>query len=124
MAGSAMTAPPWMPWRVVDDLAITQGWPLVAVGIYHRLIAAQWLAGDLPCAETELRAIAGANVTEWKRSRAYIEPRFPIADDGRRRDPAIAAIRADSVARYARQVERARKAARARWDVIDGGRHD
>jgi uncharacterized protein YdaU (DUF1376 family) len=89
----AMTAqlPPFhrMPWYPRDFLAATRGWPLVARGLYHVLLDAQWDlggfgVGTLPADEKQLQCIAAATPAEWREAWPYVEPKFPKADGGRR----------------------------------------
>lgn len=114
-----MTGPrmPWVPWRIDDHLAITRGWPVVADGIYRRLLDVLWLDGSLPADESDLRAISGASRAEFQRGSKYFLHLIPVGDDGRRRNPDIAAQREDALQRYLQRNQRARDAANKRWGM-------
>jgi hypothetical protein len=79
----------WLKWYPRDFRSSTLGWPLVARAVFRELIDAQWdqggaSIGTLPDDEDALRAIAGANVAEWKLAWRYVEPKFPKVEGGRR----------------------------------------
>lgn len=105
----------WVPFRIDDHLAVTRGWPLVAEAVYFRLVCFLWIDGSLPADERELQAIVGAKPAEWRRAWPYVQSYIPVGDDGRRRNPDIAAQREEALARYERRSASARHAAEARW---------
>jgi hypothetical protein len=75
-----------MPWYPRDFASATRGWPLVARGAYRELLDAQWDMGSLPDSEFEMRTIASATPVEWRVSWQYIERKFPVVAEGRRRN--------------------------------------
>jgi uncharacterized protein YdaU (DUF1376 family) len=88
---------PQMPWYPRDFASATRGWPLAARGAYRELLDAQWDMGSLPDSENALRAIAMAMPTEWRVAWQFVEPKFPIDSDGRRRNPRLETHRIKAV---------------------------
>ncbi len=70
----------WYPHFPGNWLAETQGWPLIARGIFRELLDAQWNMGVLPSDPARLRSLVGATATQWRTARPFIETKFPIAD--------------------------------------------
>jgi uncharacterized protein YdaU (DUF1376 family) len=80
---------PRMPYYPRDFASATRGWPLVARGVYHELLDAQWdsggcTIGTLPDDQALLRDVARVTPSEWKVAWRYVEPKFPRVDGGRR----------------------------------------
>jgi uncharacterized protein YdaU (DUF1376 family) len=80
---------PWLKWYPRDFASATRGWPLVARGLYHALLDAQWdiggcTVGTLPDDEKQLQLIAAATPAEWRQAWPYVEPKFPQVPGGRR----------------------------------------
>lgn len=98
---------PRMPWYPRDFRSSTLLWPLVARGVYRELLDLSWDLGGLPADPDDLREILRASLEEWKRAWPYIEPKFPIAEDGLRRNPRL------EIHRKAAQRMRAGKSAGA-----------
>lgn len=82
-------------------------WPLVARAVYRELLDLSWDVGGLPADATDLREIVRASSEEWKRAWPYIERKFPLGEDGLRRNPRL------EVHREAAQQMRAAKSAGA-----------
>lgn len=78
---------------------------------FLRLLCQQWLAEDagLPADLPTLRRAAGKGVTP-----ALLE-KFPIDQDGRRRNTKLESIRSEQRARMAKASEKGRKMAAGRW---------
>jgi len=78
---------PFMTWYPRDFRASTLGWPLAAKSVYRELLDVQWDLGGLPAFERELRALlTGATAAEWRTAWRYIEQKFPVDSDGKRRN--------------------------------------
>jgi uncharacterized protein YdaU (DUF1376 family) len=75
-----------LPWWPRDFLAATRGWPLIARGAYRELLDAQWDLGALPEPERELCALIIATRSEWRVIWSFIGEKFPISEDGLRRN--------------------------------------
>jgi uncharacterized protein YdaU (DUF1376 family) len=75
-----------MPWFPGAFSGATRGWPLIATGAYRALLDCQWDLGSLPVSEKELRLLAGATAREWRIAWPYLEQKFPVDADDRRRN--------------------------------------
>jgi hypothetical protein len=95
----------WIPLFGRDFLASTIGWPDAAVGAYIRLLIVQWDQGGLPESMDELRAIAATVSDHWAR----LGPKFPVCEDGKRRNPRMEEHREKSVALKSARSEAGRR---------------
>ncbi len=77
---------PFLPWFPARFLSSTRGWSVTAKGVNRELIDCQWELGGLPADPAELQRLIGATNAEWKHWTALIEPKFPLHEDGRRRN--------------------------------------
>jgi hypothetical protein len=73
-----------------DFLASTIGWPASARGHYITLLSVQWEQGGLPADLARIDAITPGVAADW----ADLEVKFPICDDGKRRNPRLEKERA------------------------------
>src|SRR5439155_2227672 len=73
----------WFKWFPGDWLAETQGWPLLARGVYRELLDAQWNMGALPAEPSRLRKLVGATLREWRVAWPLVSPKFPTVPGGR-----------------------------------------
>src|SRR5215475_11830593 len=76
----------YMPWFTGDFMTATRGWSVTARGVYRELLDAQWDRGALPADPNELRRLIGATPTEWRAWSQHVEAKFPLGDDGQRRN--------------------------------------
>lgn len=86
-----------MPWYPRDFASATRGWPLAARGAYRELLDAQWDMGALPGNESALRAIVMGTAAEWRTAWQFLERKFPLDSDGRRRNPRLESHRLKAV---------------------------
>jgi hypothetical protein len=79
---------------------------------FLRLLCQQWLAGDdgLPADLALLKRAAGKGVTA-----VLLDSKFPLCDDGRRRNAKLERIRSEQRARISKKSEQRRAAALRRW---------
>jgi uncharacterized protein YdaU (DUF1376 family) len=103
----------FIPFFGRDFLAATMGWPDAAVGAYIRLLIVQWEQGSIPADPEELAAIAHTVSAHWRR----LEPKFPICDDGNRRNRRLEEHRAKADELKSSRKAKAKRAAKARWDA-------
>jgi uncharacterized protein YdaU (DUF1376 family) len=80
---------PWYAWFPGDFLNATRGWSLLEKGGYHEALDTQWAIGALPADAEEFRRTIGASPREWRSIWPRIEPKFPVGEDGRRRNPRL-----------------------------------
>lgn len=73
-----------------DFLASTIGWPAVAKGHYITLLSVAWEQDGLPGDPRRVAAISPGLAEEWPEW----EEKFPVGDDGRRRNPRLERERA------------------------------
>ncbi len=90
-----------------DFLAATIGWPAATRGHYITLLCVQWEQGSLPADPKRLEAISPGVAAEW----AELEGKFPVGEDGKRRNPRLEKERAYRDSRSAA----GKAAAAARW---------
>ncbi|MDP8986288.1 MAG: YdaU family protein [Pseudomonadota bacterium] len=88
---------PFLPWYPGRFLSSTRGWPVTARGVYRELLDCQWEMASLPPKPLELQRLIGATNAEWKYWALLIEPKFPLDNDGRRRNRQLEQHRARSV---------------------------
>ena len=103
----------YIPFFGRDFLAATMGWPDAAVGAYIRLLIVQWEQGGLPEDLDELAAIAHTVAANWRK----LESKFPVDEDGQRRNRRLEEHRAKAGQLAASRKAKAEAAARARWDA-------
>jgi hypothetical protein len=103
---------------------------VTARGVYRELLDCQWELGGLPSSPVELQRMIGATASEWKSWALLIARKFPVNDDGLRRNPTLETHRARSVGIRDRNRAGAAKTNNQRWGskVISfpagGGRHE
>lgn len=106
----------FLPWVPRDFRATTQLWPLVPKAAYRELLDLQWEVGGLPDDEQVLRGCVGASPKEWKLAWSFLAQKFPVCDDGLRRNPRLERHRQDALERRQRFQARSEKGNRARWN--------
>jgi len=107
---------PAMPLYVKDWLLSksVRRMGLAGRGAFVELLAHQWMDGPLEVEPDDLRALVGATVREWPAIWRRLEPLFPVVDGGRV-NAVLEGHRAERDAYFARQSEKGRKGAEARW---------
>ena len=75
-----------LPWFPGDFMTATRGWSVTARGVYRELLDAQWDMGALPSDPDELRGLINATPTEWGLGWKKCELKFPVGEDGQRRN--------------------------------------
>lgn len=85
---------------------------------FLRLLCQQWLAGDegLPADPVALKRAAGKGVTP------VLLEKFPLCEDGRRRNAKLERIRAEQRERITKKSEQRRAAAMRRWHPSESGK--
>ena len=79
--------------------------------MYIRLLCTQWVNGSIPDDQRRIAKAAGVDLSELQREWHLLEPKFPICDDGMRRNPRLEGVRARQ-----KEVSEVRKvAADTRW---------
>lgn len=76
---------------------------------YLRLLCHQWLEGGLPDDVAALKRCAGKGVTD------KLLVKFPLCEDGQRRNARLEVIRTEQRERIAKKSEQRKAAANARW---------
>jgi hypothetical protein len=104
-----------LPWYPRDFASSTRGWPLLPCGALRELLDAQWDMGSLPADLHELRPLSRATPAQWKVVWKYIEPKFPIGADGRRRNPRLETHRSKQIDQFNSQSAGGRAGNRSRW---------
>jgi hypothetical protein len=89
-----------------DFLAGTMDMTQQEVGAYIRLLCHQWCRGMLPACAEKMQRVAGGIVS------ADVLAKFPVCEDGNRRNSRLEQVRADSDAFRRMQSEKASK----RWN--------
>jgi uncharacterized protein YdaU (DUF1376 family) len=86
-----------MPWFPGDFMRSTRGWSVTARGVYRELLDAQWDLGSLPSDVDELCRMIAATPDEWLKGWVKCQPKFPVGEDGQRRNPRLEQHRLKSV---------------------------
>lgn len=105
----------YLPLYVGDFLRSTMEWTIQEKGAYLYLLSLQWANRSLPEAVKDIARMAGCSPQELKRLWPRLESKFPIGEGGRRQNLRLERHRELVVLEQERRVERARKAAEARW---------
>lgn len=104
---------PWFKFWGSDFKSATVGWTLAEKGGYMELLIASWEADGLPADTERVFLIHGGIDKVWK----CLESKFPIASDGRRRNPRQERIRIEMIETAERKSGQAKRAADRRWDA-------
>ena len=104
---------PWMPFWGTDFMASTLGWSVSERGAYMLLLWAAWEGNGLPADAERVFRLDPDIRAAWH----VLEDKFPVAGDGRRRNPRQERERVEMIQLVERRAQRARKAAAARWDA-------
>jgi uncharacterized protein YdaU (DUF1376 family) len=104
---------PWMPFWGTDFMASTLGWSASERGAYLILLWAAWEGDGLPSDPERLFRLDPDIRHAWH----LLEDKFPVHDDGRRRNPRQERERDEMRQSGKRNADRAKKAASARWDA-------
>lgn len=86
-----------------------EGWTDREIVAYFRLLSQQWLRDGLPEAESDLKGLARCKIS------ARVISKFPISNDGLRRNLFLEEIREKQRSRIEAGREKARKMAASRW---------
>ena len=120
----------FMPWYPRDFASSTHGWPLVARGAYRELLDIAWDIGSLPADPKKLRDMIfrDERPAKWFEIwEAYLEEKFPVGADGRRRNPRLEEHRQEAERKYearARAGQQGGKAKAERARHISGNGKD
>jgi uncharacterized protein YdaU (DUF1376 family) len=117
-----MNSLPWYSWYPGDFLNATRGWSILEKGGYREALDCQWAIGGLPADLEEFRRAIGANAREWRLIWSKIEPKFPVDEDGLRRNPRLSREQARGDQLSAKRAELGRLGAAKRWQP-DGNSH-
>lgn len=79
----------FMPLYWGDLLASTAGWRGEERALYLTLLAYQWTMGALPSESDELMRLAQYHAKNWRKMFPKVAQKFPICDDGLRRNPRL-----------------------------------
>lgn len=104
-----------MPWFPRDFASSTRTWPLIARGAYRELLDLQWDIGHVPPDPRQLRSLIGATPTEWRLIWQHVEGKFPLSNDGLRRNARLEAHRSKAMALAERQRAGARSTNEKLW---------
>ena len=104
---------PWMPFWGTDFMASTLGWSVSERGAYMLLLWAAWEGNGLPADAERVFRLDPDIRAAWH----VLEDKFPVAGDGRRRNPRQERERVEMIQLVERRAQRAKKAAAARWDA-------
>jgi uncharacterized protein YdaU (DUF1376 family) len=95
-----------------DFMGATITWDAIACGMYIRLLCTQWVNGSIPDDQRRIARAAGVDLADLQREWHLIEPKFPIAKDGTRKNARLEEVRSRQ-----EEVSKSRKeAADARWN--------
>lgn len=96
----------WLSSSTVQQMSVT------AEGIYFRLCLYQWEDDGLPESQARLQRLARATDAEWESFADFVDECFPLCDDGKRRNPRVAAEREQTATKFDTLRENGRKGGR------------
>jgi hypothetical protein len=116
----------WLPWRkhwVGDHAMTTRGWPIAARIALIELLDRQWMQGSLANDPEMLRAVVVCTPREWSVAWRFVEPEFPICEDGLRRNRRVSIERDQKNTQRQKSSDGGKNSAakRARLRSINGG---
>lgn len=108
------------PWAYLkfygsDFLNATAGWTMEERGIYITLLWYSWVNDGLPADIDRIDRMAPGAKRIWQ----TLDDKFPVCDDGKRRNPRMERDRAPFKETSQRMANRAVRAANARWHASD-----
>jgi len=109
MAGE-MRVDIYLPLYVRDFLTSTLGWSAEEKGHYLTLLMIQWDRDGLPAGLPDLERLSPGVGVVWP----MLEAKFPVGDDGQRRNQRLEAHRGKAIELKEKRVEAAKKAAAAK----------
>ena len=112
MAGE-MRVDIYLPLYVRDFLTSTLGWSAEEKGHYLTLLMIQWDRDGLPAGLPDLERLSPGVAVVWP----MLEGKFPVCDDGQRRNERLEAHRGKAIELKVKRVEAAKKAAAARTNA-------
>lgn len=115
---------PWYPRFSRDFQASTASWNLEERGAYDCLLDHQWDNGHIPDDIRRVAAILRVGMAQAKRLWWIVEEKFPVCEDGNRRNPRQAFHRAEREEFIAEQARKGKAGADARWHGRGHGRGD
>ena len=106
-----MAKEPYFPFYYRDFMVSTGEMTDAEVGKYLRYLIHQWEKGSIPSDPAMIQTIRfDSNLWET------LEPKFPLGDDGRRRNPRLEEIRLERDQYIAKRSAAGKVGAEARWD--------
>ena len=110
---------PWLPWWVDDQARIMLGWPPLARLAYRELLDHEWSIGALPPDPDALRRlVVGVTTPQWARAWPLLEPFFPVAADGTRKNTALEQLRRKQTRKHSELSAAGRRGALKRWGNV------
>jgi uncharacterized protein YdaU (DUF1376 family) len=109
MSADKFKSPPWYDFYPERFIAGTVAMDAAERGMYISLLCHQWIMEGLPDDMRTLERLAGAPLTP------AVLAKFPVGDDGLRRNARLESVRQDQRDRIEKGKARGRKAAAARW---------
>lgn len=106
----------WMPLYIGDYLAATSHLGALESGAYLHLLMHQWKNGSLPSDLEALRRIARVDRDAWSNAWSILEEFFSF-ETGKPVQLKMERIRAEWQSKKDSAVEKARSAAKKRWDA-------
>jgi uncharacterized protein YdaU (DUF1376 family) len=101
----------YMPMFGRDFLASTAGWTAAERGHYFVLLIVQWEQGAIPDGLDRLELVSPGVTAAW----AILEPKFPVGDDGLRRNRRLEAHREKAQELKDARSEAGKRGNDARW---------
>lgn len=100
---------PSFPFYARDWYISTRNLSAAARGAHMDLLTVAWIQGSVPGKPDELRRVACMEKLEWRKVWLELEGKWPLGEDGQRRNPKLEIVRAESAA----FIEAARAAGKA-----------
>lgn len=120
-AENAQRSLPWYPWYARDFHSATRGWSVTARGGLREALDIQWELGSVPADPDEFRSVMNATNKEWREIWPKIEAKFPLCEDGKRRNARLEQERRRAVRVSTVRSELGLLGARKRWSKDSNG---
>jgi uncharacterized protein YdaU (DUF1376 family) len=108
------SSPPAFQLYARDWLIGTRTLPPEARGVYIDLLCLSWDLDGIPSNSRELLPHLAISRARWNRIWPLIEDKFPLAEEGKRRNPRQERLRQEWLAYHRKRVSAGRKGGKAR----------
>jgi len=110
-----MNKAPAFPLYASDFLTDTISWDISEVGVYFRLLCAEWLNRELPNDQVELARIAGCSPKRFQKVWSKINFKFQENDTGGLVNNKLEKIRTEQIKHRESRSKAGKQGAKVKW---------